>query len=268
MSRISRALPWLALSLCSFPLLAVDEAKQEIVIGTTVGDFADMVTESIKPQLEAQGYTVKLVEFTDYVMPNLALAEGSLDVNCFQHKPYLDTFSQSRGLELSPITQVPTGPMGLYAGKADSLEQVKQGSTVAIPNDPTNQARALLMLEDMGWLTLKKDIDPLKASEFDVADNPKGIKLIMLEAAQLPRSRQDVDFSVINGNYAASSGIPFAEGLFLERSYDFINWVVVRSEDREQAFVQDVIAAYNSDAFKDYAIERFEGYKYPESWNR
>ncbi|NHI01534.1 MULTISPECIES: MetQ/NlpA family ABC transporter substrate-binding protein [Oceanimonas] len=267
MSRFSRVLPWLALSLCSFPLLAVDEAKKEIVIGTTVGDFADMVTESIKPQLEALGYRVKLVEFTDYVMPNLALAEGSLDVNCFQHKPYLDTFSQSRGLTLSPITQVPTGPMGLYAGKADSLEQVKQGSTVAIPNDPTNQARALLMLEDMGWITLKKDIDPLKASEFDVADNPKGIKLIMLEAAQLPRSRQDVDFSVINGNYAASSGIPFSEGLFLERSYDFINWVVVRSEDKDKAFVQDVIEAYNSEAFKDYASKRFEGYKYPESWH-
>ena len=157
--------------------------------------------------------------------------------------------------------------MGLYAGKADSLEQVKPGSTVAIPNDPTNQARALLMLEDMGWITLKKDIDPLKASEFDVAENPKGIRLVMLEAAQLPRSRQDVDFAVINGNYAASSGIPFSDGLFLERSYDFINWVVVRAEDKEQPFVQDVIAAYNSEAFKEYASKQFEGYKYPESWH-
>ncbi|PSJ47551.1 hypothetical protein C7H85_01570 [Zobellella endophytica] len=258
----------LALACCSFPLLAVDQEKKDIVIGTTVGDFADMVTESIKPQLEALGYSVKLVEFTDYVMPNLALAEGALDVNCFQHRPYLETFSKDRGLELSPITQVPTGPMGLYSGRLDSLDRVKQGSTVAIPNDPTNQARALLMLEDMGWITLKEGIDPLRASEFDVAENPKGIRLVPLEAAQLPRSRQDVDFSVINGNYAASSGIPFAEGLFLERSYDFINWVVVRSEDRDQAFVQDVIAAYNSDAFKDYAIKRFEGYKYPESWNR
>lgn len=258
----------LALACCSFPLLAVDQEKKEIVIGTTVGDFADMVTESIKPQLEALGYSVKLVEFTDYVMPNLALAEGALDVNCFQHRPYLETFSKDRGLELSPITQVPTGPMGLYSGKLSALAQVQQGSTVAIPNDPTNQARALLMLEDLGWITLKAGIDPLRASEFDVAENPRGIRLVPLEAAQLPRSRQDVDFSVINGNYAASSGIPFAEGLFLERSYDFINWVVVRSEDQDQAFVQDVIAAYNSDAFKDYAVKRFEGYKYPESWNR
>ncbi len=268
MRRTLLKLPLLALAFGVFPVLAADEDKKEIVIGTTVGDFADMVTESIKPQLEALGYQVKLVEFTDYVMPNLALAEGALDVNCFQHRPYLETFSKDRGLDLSPVAQVPTGPMGLYSGKLSTLDQVKKGSTVAIPNDPTNQARALLMLADLGWITLRDDIDPLRASEFDVADNPKGIKLVVLEAAQLPRSRQDVDFSVINGNYAASSGIAFSEGLFLERSYDFINWVVVRSEDKDKSFVQDVVAAYDSDAFKDYAVKRFEGYKYPESWNR
>lgn len=270
MRRTLLKLPLLALAISALPLslMAADADRKDIVIGTTVGDFADMVTESVKPFLEARGYRVKLVEFTDYVMPNLALAEGALDVNCFQHRPYLETFSRDRGLDLTPVTQVPTGPMGLYSGKLDSLERVNKGSTVAIPNDPTNQARALLMLEDLGWIKLKAGIDPLRASEFDVAENPKGIRLVPLEAAQLPRSRQDVDFSVINGNYAASSGIPFAEGLFLERSYDFINWVVVRSEDRDQPFVQDLIDAYNADGFKDYAIRRFEGYKYPESWHR
>ncbi|GGB46091.1 hypothetical protein GCM10011502_19330 [Oceanisphaera marina] len=270
MRRTLLKLPLLALAFAALPLsvIAADADKKEIVIGTTVGDFADMVSESIKPYLEQQGYQVKLVEFTDYVIPNMALAEGSLDVNCFQHKPYLDSFIKDRKLDLTPITQVPTGPMGLYSGKQSSLEQVKAGSTVAIPNDPTNQARALLMLADLGWIELKTDIDPLKASEFDIASNSKGIKLVALEAAQLPRARQDVDFAVINGNYAASSGIAFGDGLFLERSYDFINWVVIRSEDQQQPFVQDVIAAYNSDAFKDYAVKRFEGYKYPESWEQ
>ncbi len=191
-----------------------------------------MVTDSIKPQLEAKGYKVKLVEFTDYVTPNIALADGSLDVNCFQHKPYLESFAKDRGLSLAPITQVPTGPMGLYSGKLAALDKVQEGSTVAIPNDPTNQARALLMLQDLGWLTLKEGINPLKASEFDVVNNPHNLKLVLLEAAQLPRSREDVDFSVINGNFAASSGIPFSEGLFLERSYDFINWVVVKAQMR------------------------------------
>ncbi|WP_116472837.1 MetQ/NlpA family ABC transporter substrate-binding protein [Zobellella maritima] len=270
MRRTFLKLPLLALAACSFSfsVLAADPDNRHIVIGTTVGDFADMVTESIKPQLEAQGYSVELVEFTDYVMPNLALAEGALDVNCFQNQPYLDTFSQDRGLSLSPITQVPTGPMGLYAGKLNSLDEVKAGSTVALPNDPSNQARALLMLEDMGWIKLREGIEQLRASEFDVVENIKGIKLVPLEAAQLPRSREDVDFSVINGNYAASSGIAFTEGLFLERSYDFINWVVVRSEDKAQPFVQDLIAAYNSDSFKEYVVERFEGYKYPEAWGQ
>ncbi|MCS3460056.1 MetQ/NlpA family ABC transporter substrate-binding protein [Aeromonas sp. BIGb0445] len=253
----------------AFSATAADAAapvKQEIVIGTTVGDFADMVTDSIKPQLEAKGYTVKLVEFTDYVSPNLALADGSLDVNCFQHKPYLESFAKDRGLSLAPITQVPTGPMGLYSGKLSDLKALKEGSTVAIPNDPTNQARALLMLQDLGWLTLKEGINPLKASEFDVVKNPHDIKLVLLEAAQLPRSREDVDFSVINGNFAASSGIPFSEGLFLERSYDFINWVVVKSADADKPFAKDVIAAYNSPEFKAYAAKRFAGYKYPEGW--
>ncbi|WP_234898474.1 MetQ/NlpA family ABC transporter substrate-binding protein [Aeromonas veronii] len=259
----------IAVGSLSFSAVAADASlptKQEIVIGTTVGDFADMVTDSIKPQLEARGYKVKLVEFTDYVTPNIALADGSLDVNCFQHKPYLESFAKDRGLSLAPITQVPTGPMGLYSGKLAALDKVKEGSTVAIPNDPTNQARALLMLQDLGWLTLKEGINPLKASEFDVVNNPHNLKLVLLEAAQLPRLREDVDFSVINGNFAASSGIPFSEGLFLERSYDFINWVVVKSADADQPFAKDVAAAYNSAAFKAYAAKRFVGYKYPQGW--
>lgn len=246
---------------------AGEQDRQEIVIGTTVGDFADMVTDSIKPQLEAKGYKVRLVEFTDYVSPNIALADGSLDVNCFQHKPYLESFSKDRGLSLTPVVQVPTGPMGLYSGKLATLDQLKEGSTVAIPNDPTNQARALLMLQDLGWLTLKKGINPLKASEFDVVNNPHNLKLVLLEAAQLPRSREDVDFAVINGNFAASSGIPFSQGLFLERSYDFINWVVVKLVDSEKPFVRDVAAAYNSAEFKAYAAKRFAGYKLPQAWS-
>jgi len=245
---------------------AAETAVKEIVIGTTVGDFADMVNDAIKPQLEAKGYKVTLVEFTDYVSPNIALADGSLDVNCFQHKPYLESFSKDRGLSLTPVVQVPTGPMGLYAGKLAALDKVQAGSTVAIPNDPSNQARALLMLQELGWITLKEGINPLKASEFDVVNNPHNLKLVLLEAAQLPRSREDVDFSVINGNFAASSGIAFSDGLYLERSYNFINWVVVKSADAEQPFVKDVAAAYNSPEFKAYATKRFAGYKYPQGW--
>ncbi|QFI54880.1 MetQ/NlpA family ABC transporter substrate-binding protein [Aeromonas simiae] len=258
----------LAMTLLPQTLWAVAPAKREIVIGTTVGDFADMVNDAVKPQLEAKGYRVKLVEFTDYVSPNLALADGSLDVNCFQHKPYLDRFATERGLSLTPLTQVPTGPMGLYAGKKQRLTELAQGSSVALPNDPSNQARALLLLQDLGWLRLKEGIDPLKASEFDVVANPHGLKWVLLEAAQLPRAREDVDFVVINGNFAASSGIPFQSGLFLERGYTFINWVVVRSEDKEKPFAKDVAEAYNSAAFRAYAKGRFAGYKWPQAWGK
>ncbi|GAA4494733.1 MetQ/NlpA family ABC transporter substrate-binding protein [Pseudaeromonas paramecii] len=264
--RLAAALLGATLFAASLPLQAADPAKATIVIGTTVGDFGNMVTDSIKPQLEAQGYQVKLVEFTDYITPNIALADGSLDVNCFQHKPYLDSFAASRGLDLTPVTQVPTGPMGLYAGKKSRLDQVADGDSVSLPNDPTNQARALLMLQELGWLKLKDGIDPLKASEFDVVENPHQLKLVLLEAAQLPRSREDVDFAVVNGNYAASSGIPFTSGLFLEKGYDFINWVVVRSQDKDKPFVKDLVAAYNSPAFRDYAKGRYLGYKFPQGW--
>lgn len=242
--------------------------KKELVIGTTVGDFADMVLDSIKPQLEAKGYDVTLVEFTDYITPNIALGDGSIDVNCFQHKPYLDSFTANRGLELTPITQVPTGPMGLYSGKKQQLNDITQGDVVGLPNDPTNQARALIMLQDLGWIKLKDGIDVLKASEMDIAENPYELKWALLEAAQLPVSRSDLDFTVINGNYAASSGIPFGTALYLEPNYDFINWVVVRTEDRDKPFVKDIQEAYNSAAFKDYAEATYTDYKFPASWTK
>ena len=140
---------------------AADPAKKEIVIGTTVGDFGDMVKQSIKPILEKKGYSVKLVEFTDYVRPNLALQEGSLDVNVFQHKPYLYIFAKEHNLSLTPVFQVPTAPLGIYPGKLKSLKDVKAGSTLAAPNDPTNFARALVMLNDLGWVKLKPGINPL-----------------------------------------------------------------------------------------------------------
>lgn len=248
------------------PALAADPAKPEIVFGTTVGDFGDMVKLSIKPILEKQGYKVKLVEFTDYVRPNLALAEGSIDVNIFQHKPYLDNFAKEHKLALTPVAQVPTGPLGLYSGKQQALTAVKAGSSVAVPNDPTNQARALVMLADLGWITLKPGIDPLTASERDVEKNLKQIKIVPLEAAQLPRARSDVDFAVVNGNYAVSAGIKFTEALFLEKSYAYVNWVVVRSADVNKPFIKDVTAAYNSAEFKAWAKTRFAGYKLPQTW--
>ncbi|WP_127242770.1 MetQ/NlpA family ABC transporter substrate-binding protein [Neisseria meningitidis] len=241
--------------------------KKEIVFGTTVGDFGDMVKEHIQPELEKKGYTVKLVEFTDYVRPNLALAEGELDINVFQHKPYLDDFKKEHNLDITEVFQVPTAPLGLYPGKLKSLEEVKDGSTVSAPNDPSNFARVLVMLDELGWIKLKDGINPLTASKADIAENLKNIKIVELEAAQLPRSRADVDFAVVNGNYAISSGMKLTEALFQEPSFAYVNWSAVKTADKDSQWLKDVTEAYNSDAFKAYAHKRFEGYKFPAAWN-
>lgn len=245
---------------------AIDSEKKTIVFGTTVGDFGDMVKESIKPILENQGYQVKLVEFTDYIQPNLALSEGSLDVNIFQHKPYLNNFILEHKVDLSPAFQVPTAPLGLYSGQLTSIADAKDGMRISIPNDPSNFARGLLVLNDLKWIKLKDNIDPLKASEKDILENTKNIKLIQLEAAQLPRTRDDVDFAIINGNYAVSSGIKLTEALYQEPSFAYVNWGVMRTKDIDQPWAKDVIAAYNSDEFKDYSHKTFEGYKWPANW--
>lgn len=241
--------------------------KKEIVFGTTVGDFGDMVKEQIQAELEKKGYIVKLVEFTDYVRPNLALAEGELDINVFQHKPYLDDFKKEHNLDITEVFQVPTAPLGLYPGKLKSLEEVKDGSTVSAPNDPSNFARVLVMLDELGWIKLKDGINPLTASKADIAENLKNIKIVELEAAQLPRSRADVDFAVVNGNYAISSGMKLTEALFQEPSFAYVNWSAVKTADKDSQWLKDVTEAYNSDAFKAYAHKRFEGYKSPAAWN-
>ncbi|MDO4906392.1 MetQ/NlpA family ABC transporter substrate-binding protein [Neisseria sp.] len=254
-----------AASAASQPAAAGAE-KQEIVFGTTVGDFGDMVKDQIKPELEKKGYKVKLIEFTDYVRPNLALAEGELDINIFQHKPYLDDFKKEHKLDITEVFQVPTAPLGLYPGKLKSLDEVKDGSSVSAPNDPSNFARALVMLDELGWIKLKDGINPLTASKNDIAENLKNIKIVELEAAQLPRSRADVDFAVVNGNYAMSSGMKLTETLFQEPSFAYVNWSAVKTADKDSQWVKDVTDAYNSDGFKTYAKQRFEGYKYPASW--
>lgn len=254
-----------AASAASQPAAAGTE-KQEIVFGTTVGDFGDMVKEQIQPALEKKGYKVKLIEFTDYVRPNLALAEGELDINIFQHKPYLDDFKKEHKLDITEVFQVPTAPLGLYPGKLKSLDEVKDGSSVSAPNDPSNFARALVMLNELGWIKLKDGINPLTASKNDIAENLKNINIVELEAAQLPRSRADVDFAIVNGNYAMSSGMKLTETLFQEPSFAYVNWSAVKTADKDSQWVKDVTDAYNSDEFKTYAKQRFAGYKYPASW--
>ena len=245
----------------------IDPEHSKIIIGTTEGDFADMVRNQVKSSLEAQGYEVELIAFTDYVRPNLALAEGDLDINIFQHKPYLDTFKKENNLDLVEVFQVPTAPLGIYSGKKTTLDDVYKGMRVSAPNDPSNFARALVMMNELGWITLKDNIDPLTASKTDIADNSKyDIKIVELEAAQLPRARDEVDFAIINGNYATDAGIKLTEALFQEPSFAYVNWSAIKTADKDKKWVKDVTNAYNSEAYKKYAHDSFPGYKYPKIW--
>lgn len=254
-----RTLLLAAIAAISFSANAKD--PKELVIGTSAGPYADQVKLGIKPILEKQGYKVKLVEFNDYIQPNYALAEGSLDANIFQHIIYLNKFSADHKLALSELIKIPTAPIAIYSKKHKTLNDVKEGTTVALPNDPTNQARALVLLDQLGWIKLREKTDPLKASEKDVASNLKKIKLLPLEAAQLPRSLQDADYAFVNGNYALASGLKLKDALITEKiSPSYANLVAVRTADKDKQFAKDIAAAYRSREFLAITNKHFADY--------
>ncbi|MDG9730401.1 MetQ/NlpA family ABC transporter substrate-binding protein [Ignatzschineria sp. RMDPL8A] len=240
--------------------------QQTIRIGTSPGDFADMVRDYIGPELEKAGYQVTLKEITDIVIPNTGVHEGSLEVNIFQHKPYLDEFNENYNAMLTPIVQVPTAPFGLYGGKLHSLDSVKEGATIGIPSNVTNFSRGLRILEALGWITLKEDIDFFRVRKTDITSNPKNLKILEIEAAQMVRARQDVDYAVINGNFAQDAGIPFTDALYIEPSKHFVNWVVVKKADSDTPWAKTLIDIINSDGFKAYTQAHFPGYNLPLSW--
>lgn len=245
----------------ALPARAQAPEKKELVFGATAGPYADQIKLGIKPLLEKKGYRVKVVEFNDYIQPNFALAQGALDANAFQHEVYLKKFATENKLALSEVLKVPTAPIAVYSKKHKSLAAVKEGATVALPNDPTNAARALVVLEQVGWIKLREGIDPIRASEKDVAENLKKIKLIPLEAAQLPRSLDDTDFSFVNGNFALASGLKLVDALALEKtSPTYQNLVAVRTADKDTAWVKDIAEAYRSREFLAVTEQTFAGF--------
>lgn len=251
----------------STPLFAQGK-KTEIVIGTTAGDFADLVKHGLKPILEKNGYAVKLIEFTDYVTPNLALEEKRLSANIFQHKPYLDEFAKEKGLHLKAVAEVPTAPLGIYAGKTKALKDVKNKAVIAIPNDATNLSRALTILSELGWVKISPKANPILVSVRDITENKKELNIKLLEAAQLPRIVSEVDFAIINGNYATNAGIGLETALAKEKSDLYINWLVVRESDQNSEITKALIQSLNDDAFKKFSESRFKGYKFPKSWKK
>ena len=267
-SLLRRSVLVLSLAAVSFGGMSLAQAqdanKKNLVIGGTAGSNADQLKFGIVPILEKKGYKVKLVEFNDYVQPNLALAQGSLDANFFQHQVYLKKFSADQKLDLAELVQGPIAPMGIYSTQRKSLAEAKDGDRVTLPNDPSNLARALVLLAQNGLVTLKPGIDALRATERDVAANPKKLKFIPLEAAQLPRSLGDTEYAIVNGNFAISSGLKLTEAVVLEKTPDYyLNMMAVKSADKNAAWARDIADAYRSKEFKAVVDSRFQGYAKP-----
>ncbi len=246
------------------PALAQDAAKKKLLIGATAGSNYDLLQKGILPQLQKKGYQIKLVEFNDYVQPNLALSDGSLDANFFQHRAYFDQFTADRKLALSAIVQGPVAPMGVYSKKHKSLQGIQNGAKVALPNDPSNLARALLVLQQAGLVQVKPGVNPARISELDLAANPHKLKFLPLEAAQLPRVLEDADYVVVNGNFAISSGLKLNDAVVLEKTPDqYLNVVAVKTGNENSQWAKDLVAAYRSAEFKAVVDSQFAGYAKP-----
>jgi D-methionine transport system substrate-binding protein len=241
---------------------AENKDTKNIIFGVAPGPYGDMVKEAIAPYLEKKGYKVNLKEFSDYVQPNLALGNKEIDVNLFQHTAYLEKFSKDSNLDLSALIAVPTAGMAVFSNNITSLNDIKEGAQVGIPNDASNLARALQVLEGAGIVKIKADIDQTKASTKDVVENPKKLKFVEVDAAQLPRSLDSVDIAVVNGNFGIAAGLDFSKALLLEKlKENYKNIVAVRTEDLNSTLSKDIKEAVESSDFKNVIEDPNEIFK-------
>ena len=219
------------------------------------------ILEQVKGVLAEEGITLEIVTYNDYIMPNVAVDEGEDDANYFQHTPYLDNYNAENGTNLVPVAKIHNEPMGIYAGKCDSLDALADGATVAVPNDPTNEGRALLLLEAQGLITLKEDAG-LECTAKDIAENPKNLQFKELEAAMLPQTVDEVDISVINSNYALEAGFnPVKDSLAIEDAEDtpYPNVLVVKEGKENDPAIQALVKALQSDAVREYIETTYGG---------
>lgn len=242
-----------------------DEAKDEITFGATTGPYSDMVTKAIKPLLEEKGYTVENIEFSDYIQPNNALDNGDIDANLFQHKIYYEAFAEENDMDLSELIIVPTAPMGLFSNKYESVEEIEEGSTITIANDPTNLSRTLVMLEDEGLIKISDDVDPLTASIGDIEENYKDLTFHEIEAGQLPRTVDSEDLASVPGNFALAADFDLLDAIALENMPDdYRNRVVINTSDLEASWAEDIKEVVESPEFEEIIDEEFEGFGKPE----
>ena len=271
--KIRRFVSILLASLLVFSLTAVFAEEIEIpspegddnviVIGATAVPHEEIIEGVVRAKLEAAGWVVEVVPFTDYVLPNTALEDGELDANYFQTWRYLVEQNESRGLHLVEVLGIHLEPMGLYSAKFAGIDEIPDGATIAIPNDGSNESRALKLLADNGLITLSETDDLYDLSH--VAENPKNITLYELAAEQIPHNLADVDAAVINGNYALESGLnPATDALVIEsatsdESYKYINYLVVKEGNEDSLKTKALIAAFSNQDVVDFINEKYPG---------
>ena len=244
-------------------------AETNDLAGTTIKVAASPVPHAeilgvAKDILAEQGITLEIIEYTDYVQPNMVTESGEVDANYFQHTPYLDSFNEENGTHLVSVGAIHYEPFGLFAGKTATLDELADGAKIAVPNDTTNEARALQLLAAQGIITLKEGAG-LTATKNDIAENPHNVDIVEMEAAQLPRTLADVDFAVINGNYAAEAGLNAAtdalavEDASSEAAQTFANILVVKEGNEDDPAIQALLAALQSEQVKNFIDETYSG---------
>lgn len=245
---------------------AQSQETKTIKVGASPAPHAEILNQ-VKDELAKEGYTLEVVEYNDYVQPNVALANGELDANYFQHVPYLENYNKENGTDLKPVAEVHFEPMAIYGGKSTDLKNVKDGAVVAVPSDATNEARALLLLQEQGLLKLKDGVG-LEATPNDIAENPHNITFKEAEAASLPRLLEDADFAVINGNFALSAGLTAdkilaAETAQSEAAQTYANVIVTKADQTDSEKTQALVKAVHSDAVRDYINNTYNGVVLP-----
>lgn len=259
MNKRSLLLSTLALALAATFAGGALAADKALKIGVTAGPHAQ-IFEQVKKVAEKDGLKIQVVEFSDYVQPNAALAAGDLDANAYQHKPYLDAQVKDRGYKIVPVGYTVNFPIGLYSKKVKKLEDLKEGARFGIPNDPTNGGRVLLVLQDKGLIKLKEGAG-LKATPLDVVGNPKKLKFVELDAAQLARSLDDLDAAAVNTNFALSAGLnPKTDAIAQESAKSpYVNLIAVREADKDQPWVGKLVKAYQSEEIRKFIDTQFKG---------
>ena len=223
-----------------------------------------LILEQAAPLLEEMGYKLEVTEFEDYVQPNLIVDSGDMDANYFQHIPYLDDFNEKNGTALVNAGGIHYEPFGIYPGTKASLDEIEEGDTIAVPNDTTNEARALLLLQDNGIITLKEDAG-LTATVKDITENPKNVKIQELEAAQVPRVKDEVAFIVLNGNYAIEAGFSVGKDAIAYEQSDseaaktYVNVIAVKEGNEESEKIKALVEVLKSEEIQNYINETFDG---------